>query len=277
MRAFLTNFLTPDDKPADINALGVGLNASGREIFDEALGIESSDMTADEIERHRPAAYRQMAAAASADKLFFKIHDAYKYTSRGESTIPADVTWGAIYLVRNPLDVAVSAAHHFSQTLDEAIRSMADDTRALAADPSRLRPYLTQRYLSWSRHVLSWLDQREIAIHLMRYEDMCRHPLETFTTAIEFLGMTGGVDRVRRAITFSSFQSLREQEQIHGFRGRPSGAGSFFRNGRPGGWREVLSDVQAGRIIHDHRHMMQRLGYLSEIGGRSLQGTPAGR
>src|SRR5437762_11601608 len=94
LRAFLVNFQADSGQPADIHALQFGQNAAFREPLDLALGIESSDMTAEEIERYRPQAYRSTVANRS-ETLFLKIHDAYTSTA-GEPLVPADVTCSAI-------------------------------------------------------------------------------------------------------------------------------------------------------------------------------------
>ena len=265
LRAFLANFKRDGDEPININALGVGAGASDRGLFDSALGVESSDMTEEEIECCRPDAYRYLAAQ-SAETLYLKIHDAYTLTSRGDPLIPADVTSGAIYVTRDPLDVAVSFAHHYSKTLEEAVERIARDTLTVSASTGRLRTQLRQRLLSWSRHVLSWLDQSAIPVHVMRYEDMSLQPIETFTAAVRFLGWAEDVDRVRRAVEFSSFEVLRQQEYSHGFKERLHGP-LFFRQGRPGAWREALTREQVARVIGDHGPVMRRLGYLSESEG----------
>jgi hypothetical protein len=265
LRVFLANFERDNGQPADINALELGGAASSRSLFDSALGVESSDMTEEEIECHRPEAYRYLAAR-SARTLYLKTHDAYTFTSAGEPLFPADATRGAICVIRNPLDIAVSSAHHFTKTVDEAIENLALETMALAANKDRLRTQLKQNLLSWSLHVLSWLDQIAIPVHVMRYEDMSLRPIETFTAAVRFLGLPDDVDRVRRAVAFSSFDVLRQQEETRGFKERLHGSPSFFRQGRTGAWRDVLNEEQAARIIRDHGPVMRRLGYLSENG-----------
>ena len=264
LRAFLTNFDSESDSPVNINVLP-GIDAASRDLFDEALGVESSDMTHEEIQHYRPAAYRQIAARAR-EPLFCKIHDAYTWLSDSESLVPADVSKSAIYLVRNPLDVAISFAHHSGWTLDACIDRMADETFAFSSKPERLHPHLKQRLLSWSQHVLSWLDQDAIPVHLMRYEDTRSAPLKAFTALLEFLGRDPDSQRIRRAIEFSSFEVLHRQELASGFRERPAAASFFFRRGTPGEWRDVLTGSQVARLIKDHSAVMRRLGYLSDDG-----------
>ncbi|HJX72016.1 MAG TPA: hypothetical protein VJ346_08695, partial [Bacteroidales bacterium] len=53
-RIFLTNLLNHTNEPVDINNLYPSTIASSRSLFDEATGLESSDLTLDEIELLRP-------------------------------------------------------------------------------------------------------------------------------------------------------------------------------------------------------------------------------
>jgi hypothetical protein len=114
LRIFLTNLRREGEEPVNINELDGGPIASARARFDEAAGIESSDFIPEEIDRLRPKVYEQLAAGAN-ETLFFKVHAAYTYTADGWALLPLRATQGAIYLIRNPLDVAVALAHHFKE------------------------------------------------------------------------------------------------------------------------------------------------------------------
>jgi aryl sulfotransferase len=265
LRIFLANFQARENRPADINDLDAGGISSDRCAADNALGVECSDLTPDELDRYRPAVYRNVAQCSEKD-LFIKIHDAYTFNSNAEPLIPADVTRAAVYLVRNPLDVAVSFAHHANEALNDTVDRMSRETMTFAEHHDRLDLHLPQRLMSWSQHVLSWLDQRAIPVRVMRYEDMYRRPVEEFTETIRFIGLEVDVERVRLAVAFSSFETLRQQELKHGFREKPYGAASFFRGGGVDGWRETLTKSQVERLVHDHGAVMRRLGYLSESG-----------
>ena len=93
---------------------------------------------------------------------------------------------------------------------------------------------------------------------------MCRQPVEIFAGAIRFLGLDDNLERVRRAVTFSSFENLRQQELEHGFKAKPFAAFSFFRSGRAGGWQDVLTENQVERLVREHGAVMRRVGYLPE-------------
>ena len=113
LRALLTNYLEDGGGPASIDALVGGSDAIRREVFDEELGLSSSDLTPEEILRHRPHLHELLAAELPRPS-FVKVHDAYLRTADGVPVFPPAATLGAVYVVRNPLDVAVSLADFWS-------------------------------------------------------------------------------------------------------------------------------------------------------------------
>lgn len=265
LRIFFANLRREAGGPVDINHLSTGRIASSRELFDDVAGIESSDLLPEEIESLRPRVFRELARRSSRP-LFFKIHDAYTVTSAGEPLVPADVTFGAIYVLRNPLDVAVSFAHHDGCSLDVMIDRMSDGELCWCADPRRLSIPLPQRLLSWSGHVRSWLGADALQVHRLRYEDMSLEPEKAFAGAAAFANLPTDPGRIRTAIAASSFRELARQEAAHGFRERSRPGASFFRRGEVGSWRDVLSDAQADRILEDHGAVMREAGYLDDAG-----------
>lgn len=262
-RVFLTNLLRDTDTPANINALKSTPIAGARGIFDENIGFEASDLTTDEIDRLRPELYIHLAENVT-EPLFMKIHDAYTEVMDKVPLIPREATGGAIYLVRNPLDVAVSFAHQSEWTFDATISNMADDSYAFYSKPNRLYSQLRQKILSWSGHVKSWVDRAPFPVCLLRYEEMKSRPLETFTKAVRFAGLEHSPEKIQKALAFSSFDVVQQQEEAEGFREKSPVSSLFFRKGKVGSWRNELSVEQVQRIIHDHREVMRRFGYLDE-------------
>lgn len=174
---------------------------------------------------------------------------------------PAETTAGAIYVVRDPRDVAVSLAHHMSRDIDGAIALMADPDAMLARQKRRLSAQMPVRLLSWSAHVESWQDSPGLNLLQLRYEDMLATPDIALPAAARFAQVQTPPGSLAGALAASRFETLRAQEDTNGFRERPPGMERFFRQGRAGGWRESLSAVQAARIERDHGAVMARLGY----------------
>ncbi len=263
-RVFLTNLIRNSDEPADLNSLEPARIASSRTLFDEHAGVESSDLTEDEIERLQSRVFEAVSVKNEncAEPVVMKIHDAFTLNSKGEPLVSPKATRKALYLIRNPLDVAVSYAHHVACHIDTAIEHMADETHFFNQSKKRINNQFRQRLLSWSRHVESWVDGLGPYIHLLRYEDMIRAPLETFTRAVRFAQLPDDAKRIQKAILFSDIRELQRQEKTRGFKEKSPKASSFFRKGTCGSWRESLTPEQALRIIEKHRTVMRRFGYL---------------
>jgi len=262
LRIFLTNYWRDGDEPADINQLDNSPIASARGVFDELSGVEASDLTPDEIDLYRPAVYSTMAAR-SKTPLFLKVHDAYTTNSAGKPILAPDATFGAIYLLRNPLDIAVSYAHHAGTTVEEMVERLCRPMHTLNKSLSKLHNQLRQKLLSWSDHVLSWVDAPPFPVHPVRYEDMVHQPEATFTGIVRFLGISVVQARVRKALEFSDFERLKTQEATIGFNERAPKAKNFFRAGRTGSWRNVLTEAQVAALISTHQDVMRRFGYLN--------------
>ncbi len=263
-RVFLQNLLEDADTPVVIDELSTGSIASARGWLDETLGFDTADLTQSEIDTLRPHVYDWLHDATELG--YHKIHDAYTMVAGDLPIVGVEGTKGALYIVRNPLDVAPSYANHCQCSLDQAIEHMGNPKHCVAKHKHRLTSQVRQQLLTWSEHVRSWLDAPKLNRFVIRYEDMLNNPLATFTAACQFLELPLDQARIQKAIAFSDFKVLSQQEQQHGFKERLPHTQQFFRQGKSGNWRDKLSEQQVTRIIHDHGEMMQRLGYLDSAG-----------
>ncbi|MDJ0752147.1 MAG: sulfotransferase domain-containing protein [Ardenticatenaceae bacterium] len=264
VRIFLNNYVADGNEPVSINELDEGLHASSRILFDRLIGVPSSDLLPEEIDRYRPAMYKAWAAEVS-QPLFVKIHDAWRKNADGQPLFPADTTLSVLYIVRNPLDIVPSLANHYGESIDTCIAWMQDEKFTLAQPDHRLKPQLHQLVSDWSGHAQSWLDCSGLPVRVIRYEDMLINPHETFYAIVQTAGLEVDADRLDKAIQFSTFANLKDQELAAGFQERLADSGRFFNRGRFGGWRDQLTMEQAQRMIDVHRPMMHRFDYLDEM------------
>lgn len=260
LRLFLESLHLGGNTP-NINALqAVGRNAANRYAFDRILDIVSSDLTDDEITCARPRQYEIEAREAQAP-LLRKAHDAWRLTPVGESLFPPALTLGAIYIVRDPRDVAVSLAHHTNRTIDQSIQRMCDPEAVMERGLCSVPSELPQLLMSWSQHARSWLEA-PVPLLLLKYEDLLADPEAHFGKVAQFLQTGAAPDKIAAAVEAVRFERLRAIEEREGFAERQPGMERFFRRGITGGWRDSLSSGQAGRIESVHGDMMRRLGYL---------------
>jgi Sulfotransferase domain len=242
-----------------INAIGrFSGGAGGKELYANILGFEPTNEHRNEIAAVRHEVQRRVAENYDG-LLFVKTHQAL-VIDRGTTTINFEVTAGAIYIVRNPLDVAISYTHHIGCTIDQTIEFMGTRNAEMPVTDKQVN----EVYGTWSQHVLSWTRKPHQAIYVMRYEDMLAEPAKTFGGLARHLLFAPTEHQLADAVKASSFSELRAQEEKEGFRERPEKADRFFREGRAGQWKEILTPQQIDRIVNNHGEQMSRFGYLPD-------------
>jgi hypothetical protein len=173
---------------------------------------------------------------------------------------PISATGGAVYIVRNPLDVAVSLAHYNCISMTRAVDILLRSDSCLGKAHTSLRTQFPQHLGDWAFHVNSWLTA-PFRVHVVRYEDLVAGTELTFGGVAQFLKRREGPEEICRAVRDSAFHRLRSHEEKAGFRGNSGSGNKFFRRGIVGAWREELPTEQAARIIEKLGPAMQRLGY----------------
>lgn len=261
-RTFLHNLfgiLRGESAEQDINAINefTTWDLSAKR-YEPHIGKSILEATREEIAATRPKIQAEVAAETSGLALV-KTHHAL-VMDRGHPTLNFAVTSGAVYLVRNPLDVAVSFAHHMGAGIDDAIGQMGAE--GLETEVTEKTVY--EVYGSWSEHVASWTLRPHRAVCVLRYEDLLDEPFGTFAKLTRHLLLQPTPEQMDEAIARSSFERLRAQEDANGFREKPESAERFFREGKAGQWRKALSRRQVRRIVEAHGEQMRRFGYLSD-------------
>ncbi len=257
LRAFLHNLLRAPAKPMNINEIdSFTLGDSHAAWYRPLTGKPPDQLSPEDLAELRPKAHRAMMTA-HPDSVFVKTHS-YLGESRGVPLITMDCTAGAIYVVRNPLDVVLSFADHFGLSVDKALEAMARDDGLSSPTEGHVRQFIG----SWSMHVRSWTQQPNSQLLVLRYEDMLDTPFKTFGRTARFLGLKPPRARLSKAIRFSSFKSLKSQEDRAGFKERSENSRRFFRAGKKDQWKDKLTPEQVRAIVDRHREQMSRFGYI---------------
>ncbi|MEH6528067.1 MAG: sulfotransferase domain-containing protein [Sneathiella sp.] len=263
-RTFLLNLFQNPDKPIDINLLKSStVGDANVSSYERAAGKPITEISGRELAKLTPKVHELMARSRS-DSVFVKTHTAFGNVY-GTPLITMKYTAGAVYMVRNPLDVVISLADHFGLDLDGGIRLLNNPkgkTGSGAKVQSGKADLIEQLLGSWSSHVTSWLPFSQRHFHLMRYEDMLDKPEETFGGLARFLGLNPPEERLARAIEFSSFKNVQKQEEEKGFNEQSKKNDRFFRVGKSGQWKDVLTDKQVDKIVKYHYDTMKQFGYL---------------
>jgi len=258
LRAFLHNYIAEPETPYSINRL-IDFSASeaNARFYERYNKRPAATWSIAEVQRMRPFVHRDLTRL-HPDLVFVKTHNACLRVHNVPLCTP-EVTESAIYILRDPRDVAISYSAYTGQSLDQIITFMNKSQAANRGTAAQVFELLS----SWSAHVESWTSQNSSKTLVLRYEDMLAHPLEHFAKVIEFLGTPPEPARLARAIEFSNFQTLASQEASFGYTANaPTANSPFFRIGQARQWLSALSITQRLQIETDHQATMQKFLYL---------------
>ena len=258
LRAYLHNLLRDLNKPADINQLDQFCLGDSQAHWYQHVGATASldKMSKEAVAKLRPGVHKAFTQA-HPDSVFAKTHNIMA-EAHGVPLVTMEHTVGAIYVVRNPLDMVLSMADHFGIDHDDAIDMLADPQAGTGNSQTNAFEF----YGTWSQHVRSWTGSENDSLMHVRYEDMDKKPNQTFRHIATFLGLDPSKARLEKAIRFSSFKVLQGQEKRAGFREKSAHSKAFFRAGKSGHWRQALSTAQIDAVVGSHHAQMERFGYL---------------
>ena len=258
MRGFVHNLINAVDKPMPINSISEFIKAeSSAEYYRRFSDVPPTGLGPKKLAALRPRVHRSFVDGGPRI-VFFKTHT-FLGDSFGVPTITPEITAGAVYIVRNPLDICISLAGHIGKTIDEAIDFMGKETAGKASQDK-----VMEFWRSWSANVSSWTKVPQPKILVRRYEDLLENTSESFSEVAKFLRLDVSEKRLQNAIAFSSFGVMRNQEETETFNERPPHSHRFFRKGLQGEWKEKLTKSQVDRIVEDHYEQMKLFGYLPD-------------
>jgi hypothetical protein len=264
-RVFLSTFLHDSNQPFDINHLPINHIFSSRQIIEDYTGYDISEMTADECDSLRPAAFIQLASQTD-ETLYIKAHDAFLPLKDNSQLFPIEVTKAAIYFIRNPFDVSVSFSNHLTREIHSTIVKMCDNNFEMAASHYKFNSQVRQKLLSWGQHVNSWLNSSEFPIKFIRYEDMLLNPLKEFSDILNFLNITYTNEKILNVLIQCSFEQLSKFEEQNGFREKPVNCNKFFKTGQKGYYKNFLTEREISILTEAQQEVLITFGYLNSKG-----------
>jgi hypothetical protein len=114
-------------------------------------------------------------------------------------------------------------------------------------------------------HVNSWANITDFPVMVVRYEDMLNDSLNCFSSIAAFVGINTDSSKIKACIEQTSFKKLQEKERSSGFKEKLPKTKQFFRSGKAGNWKTELTREQALSIVTNHKDVMMRYGYDTDI------------
>ena len=173
-------------------------------------------------------------------------------------------TLGAIYIVRDPRDIAVSYADFLQISQEKVVDNMISSQHGEYPEVKGKSFHLTITG-SWSDHYNSWKNYKGKKIIIIKYEDLISKTYETFSKIMKYLNNVNKIIFDEKKIKFSieqtNFQNLRKLEEKEGFTEKGLGK-FFFRKGKIGSWKQELSIDLVKIIEKKFEKEMLELKYL---------------
>lgn len=182
-----------------------------------------------------------------------------------------------IYVVRNPLDVLMSATNYFllrkgmspdAEASQSPRARYIQDFLAHGGDPE----WIEGRLGSWDENVRSWvMDNQRVPGIVIRYEDLHRDPVQQLGRINDLLRLGASAQQLREAVDNASFDRMRKienHERTQGVQGffaaeaaaNPASGARFMSRGRPGAGNE-LTPVERAQLISRFGPTMKLFGY----------------
>ena len=252
VRALITAY--NNDGNVDINNI-MQTGDKNPEYYDSIVKTPISEWSMTDQALIKPAAMMRMLEDAGGN-LMLKTHDCNIDLS-GVAQIPHHITRAAIYIVRDPRDIALSFKNHYkTKTTDVAVNRLLD-SNFLTRFPNK---GLFVPQLSWNIHVASWMRELPYPVYALRYEDLLTKPFDVLSDIIKFLNLDYDAELIKKSIKACAFDRLKKQESKEGFR---EGVGQeFFHKGEAQRWKKSLDPALQDEIVKACKKEMQSVGYL---------------
>ena len=180
---------------------------------------------------------------------------------------------GAIYIVRDPRDIAKSYSNHNQTSLDESINHMKEFNIGGGIKNSKDRKEETITHIgSWSSHYASWKEFDKVDRYLLiKYEDLVEETEKTFLKVLTFIckitkkKLDLDKNKLKNVLNTTTFDSMQKLEKQNGFNEAVELNGkkiTFFKYGAKNNWKKILTSENKKKIEDSFRKEMKELGYL---------------
>ena len=198
---------------------------------------------------------------------FWKTHSSLAKMD-GHFFTDLDNTLGAIYLVRDPRDVAVSYAYHNDQTHEQTVEMIVNNY--VIGDKKDIVP----TYLgSWSNNYNSWRVLNKFKRYLcIKYEDLITDQEKIFKEILIFIKhltkmqIEIDLNKIQKILENIQFEKLKNMESKEGFseakKNKKGELIQFFREGKINQWQKNLDPKFISLIESSCKKEMEQLGYL---------------
>ena len=269
LRSLLTAYFFTKDGKFNFDVLK-NINQFPNNMTFEKLGIDTSNEK--EVIKNYIKVQEETNKRDGQGIRFLKTHstlqdiDGHKFTNLNNCL-------GAIYIVRDPRDIAKSYSNHNQTSIDESINHMKEFNIGGGIKNSKDRKEETITHIgSWSSHYASWKEFDKVDRYLLiKYEDLVEETEKTFLKVLTFIckitkkKLDLDKDKLKNVLNTTTFSNLQNLEKKNGFNEAQNFNGkkiTFFKYGAENNWKNFLTTENRKKIEDTFRGEMKELGYL---------------
>jgi len=204
---------------------------------------------------------------------FFKTHNTFGKLNNFDFTNKEN-SIGCIYVVRDPRNVITSLKNFYELRDDQAFKWITNknqyiyDVHKFEKDGFSDFQFIS----SWDTNFESWKMQKKIAIKIIRYEDLLNETYAVLNDVISFIHQITNnkekiyKNKIKNAVSSSSFSKLKDKEKKEGFSEAPqSKLGDskipFFNLGPKNNWKIILNDELKEKLNKVFKKQLEELSY----------------
>ncbi len=196
----------------------------------------------------------------------FSSINGYKFTNK-ENTI------ACIYVVRDPRNLITSLKNHYELDYDEALKFMINEKKFIF-DYHKQNDYSDFQFISsWEKNFLSWINQSDFPIKIIKYEDLLSRTYFTFEDLIKFINKILKIDehinqdKLKNSINSTSFEKLKRYEKNFGFSEAVNSKNNhknipFFYLGPDNNWKKILDKDFQNKLNNTFNKSLKFFSYI---------------
>ena len=202
---------------------------------------------------------------------FFKTHNIYgsvnnfQFTNRENSI-------GCVYVVRDPRNVITSLKNFYEMNDNQAFKFITSKSQYIYDFHKFVENGYSDFQLisSWEANYESWKSQKRIPVKIIRYEDLLNQTYVVLNDVITFINKVTGVkekiskNKIKNAVSSTSFHKLKEKEKNEGFSEAPKSRVDdskipFFNLGPKNDWKKILNDDLKNKLNEVFKKKLEEL------------------
>ena len=182
-------------------------------------------------------------------------------------------TIACIYIIRDPRNLITSLKNHYELEYDEALKFMINDKKFIY-DYKKKNDYSDFQFISsWENNFLSWKNQNEFPVKIVRYEDLLSKTYNIAEDLLKFINRVIKIDekidkkKLKNSIDSTSFDKLQQYEKIFGFTESINSKNNqrnipFFYLGPHNNWKKILDKSYQEKLNNIFNKSLKFFSYL---------------